>query len=589
MVAVGVLGAGAAGGVYYAQQNGLLPASLGGTPAVKDVSKTKPPAKEVVLPDKTAAGVSPVPAAALAPAVATPDAGSAAAPATQDSAASGSAPPAPAAEKAAPAAAASAPADPAAPTPEPTPTPTPEPPAPPPAPLVDTAVEISGTALEKLELSRAAAAAEREEARSALRAAVEANDRQKAKEALAMAKKAFLGSTAEVLLAESLTATLFPPGDRRAELAAALQTPVEFRGLTEEEAVAAERTKCAGLSEEQLRERVVELSRTLAEARLHSRARLESALMGQFEKTELESLKGLEAGLEQAEKDHAAKAQVELAELEVAMMRERDEVVARAAAAADAEAHSRMEAEKEWLNGVYHAGFMALRTSQLSSAVSANSGLRQLAQTLDEDAALLESVKVYHDLASAVLQFEGALISGKSVRKELEVLRSVAEKSDPFAADIIAKLPAGCLDLCQRDAVVTTACLRQTFPAQVKELEVAAFVPPGSYGICGEITGRIFQYIHSLGSGARASEAWASVTGAESSTVRRNVQVLHSVGQPRDSSELREAVLRLESSLEGECKARSKSWVEAVRDTLLLRQALLAVKARAACMHAMSE
>eukprot|EP00434_Breviolum_minutum_P027405 symbB.v1.2.024224.t1/scaffold2215.1/size85587/2 len=84
----------------------------------------------------------------------------------------------------------------------------------------------------------------------------------------------------------------------------------DFR-MEPEQARAAEVERCQGKSRKQLEERMVELTRMLASARLHSKARLEQALQTKITQHELQALKALYASLKEAEAtfDQAAEAE----------------------------------------------------------------------------------------------------------------------------------------------------------------------------------------------------------------------------------------------------------------------------------------
>lgn len=456
----------------------------------------------------------------------------------------------------------------------------PEPPAPAPAPvpvvLEDTAAELTGSTLEGIERSRAAASAEREAALRALTAAVEANDAAQAAGALAAARKVFLGSCAESKLAESLTRGLLHEGEGSGDLAAYMQAPAEHLGLSEEAAVQAELEVWVGLSKEQQRARVLELTRSLAATRLHSKATLEAAIMRRVDEAEAQSLRDLQAGMEEYAQEHVARARAELVDFEAALMRMHEEAVKEAAAAADAEASAGINAERESLNAAYHEGLVSLRTTQLSTAHSDSLGMQKLAKVLDDDAAVLELVKKQQELAVAVVEFEAAMMSGKDVREEFDALKAAAAKSDPFAAELMEKVPPGCLNPYHGASVPTTACLQQSFLDEVEVLREAVFVPPDS-GVAGELAGRFLKRFYAWGSGAASD-------GSASSDVTRSVKALSKIKTPGTCDELRTALLCLENSLDGPCKQRAAVWIDEMRATLLLHQALLAVKARANCM-----
>ncbi|CAJ1412816.1 unnamed protein product, partial [Effrenium voratum] len=81
-----------------------------------------------------------------------------------------------------------------------------------------------------------------------------------------------------------------------------LEIPEEFR-VDPSAAYANELQRSEGKSREELQQRVVELTRLLATARLHSRSRLEQALQTKTGEAELKSLQALYGALGRAEKD----------------------------------------------------------------------------------------------------------------------------------------------------------------------------------------------------------------------------------------------------------------------------------------------
>merc|ERR1740123_75453 len=103
------------------------------------------------------------------------------------------------------------------------------------------------------------------------------------------------------------------------DLAELLQLPERLRGLTEEEARAAEIGACAALDRQQLQARVVELSRYLATSRLHARAWLEQALHMRLQAADAASLRDLQEALARKGEEHDEATAHELHQLQVSL------------------------------------------------------------------------------------------------------------------------------------------------------------------------------------------------------------------------------------------------------------------------------
>ncbi|CAK9104920.1 unnamed protein product [Durusdinium trenchii] len=159
----------------------------------------------------------------------------------------------------------------------------------------------------------------REEALVRLKHSLEVGDLTLMAEALAEAKAAHVPSArAEMQLAEGLCS-----GDQEVSVDDLLEISEDFRDA--QEAKAKELERCQGKSRKELEERMVELTRMLANARLHSKARLEQALQSKLTQEELRSLKGLYASLKEAEKDFDQAAEVEFEELKQQLRRDQEE------------------------------------------------------------------------------------------------------------------------------------------------------------------------------------------------------------------------------------------------------------------------
>lgn len=417
--------------------------------------------------------------------------------------------------------------------------------------------------LAHVDQSQADAAESRGAAQRALEEALRTRDLGIIAEALAGARNAGLVS-AETRMAEGLLepAQIVRDGLSCEDLDELL--PKELRGLSEEEAVVAERAACARLNKEELQARVVELSRYLALSRLHARPRLEQALLTRLEAADAASLRDLGEALARADAAHDEATARELAELEVELQQQHEEAVAAATVAAMAEAERAVAAEDEKLRE------------------AAEAALQQVRQ-----------MNAYNSLSVAVLGLEDAITTGRSALPELEALRVAAGKADAYVEQLLVQLPESCAELCKRAAAVPTEpLLRQRLVSQLDDLAAVAFTPPGG-GLLGEVLGRVFRWCYVLTPDAVPLPA----PGGAPQEVERNLTALscaalscaarETPGEV-DALELETALACLEGSLGGRCRERAAAWMAELRSALILRQTLWAVKAHVQYLHAAS-
>lgn len=446
--------------------------------------------------------------------------------------------------------------------------------------------------LAMIEQSRAGAIERRAAAQRGLEDALAAKDVGRIAEALERARQVGLGVCAATRIAQSIIdpQKVLRDGLTSKELDEMLLLPTEFRGLTEEEAIAAERAACTSMDREQLQERVVELSQYLAMSRLHARARLEQALQTRLEAADTASLKDLSDALALANAEYDEVAARDLADFEAQLQQQHEEAVASATASAVAEAQRRLDAEGEQLRCLAEASLEEVRGARLKEVISLKSGLEAVEEVLSQDEALVRQAHAYNSLSVAVLGLEDAIIAGRSAEAELEALRSAAGKADAFVAELLARLPVASAELCKRAASVPTEpLLRHQLASHLDDLADAAFVPPGS-GLLGEVLGRLFRWLYILQPQALPLPSPMQHAASEVSETERNLLALGFAAPgshtEMDIQRLESAFIHLESSLGGRCRERAATWMAEARAALILRQTLWAVKARVQCLNA---
>eukprot|EP00435_Cladocopium_sp_Y103_P026035 s128_g6.t1 len=162
---------------------------------------------------------------------------------------------------------------------------------------------LASNALQQVERAHQSSSQRREAALARLKHVLEVGDMTLIAEALAEAKAAAVPSCAEMMLAEGLGVS-----QTSTQIEDLLDMAEEFR-VEPQQARAAELERCQGKSRKdrvcavELEQRLVELTRMLASARLHSKARLEQALQTKMTQHELQALKALYTSLKEAEKD----------------------------------------------------------------------------------------------------------------------------------------------------------------------------------------------------------------------------------------------------------------------------------------------
>jgi hypothetical protein len=443
--------------------------------------------------------------------------------------------------------------------------------------------QASASVLECIDGERRSSEVRRADAVWALREAMATREPARIEEAWKAARASAADVCAETRLAESVVepAKFLRDGLQCGELSEILLVPDELRGLTEEAAVAAERAACANMDVEQLRTRVTALSRYLAASRLHARSRLEAALLDQLEAAEEHSLQKLEEGLVALAEERDKSAAETLAALDADLQKLHAESVADAKAKAEAEINAMLDAERTRLQEEIRAAVLAERGLRIHEVLKARVDLHDLEEVLQKDAAvLLGSVQDHGTLALATVSLEEAVASDKSASVEFDTLLATAERVDSFSAHVLQALPSSSKALCcHAGPIPARSLLVQRFTNEIDDLAAAAFVPPGG-GLFAQIVGRIFRWCYRFDNEATPPEP-------VSSEMRRNLEVLASASagaREQNSDDLSLALATVESSLVGELAVRSGPALAEIRSALLVRQALLALKARVHCL-----
>lgn len=459
------------------------------------------------------------------------------------------------------------------------------------------ASEAASGMFESVERSLAVGSERRAIAEDTLKAALAANDLQALIEALALARSAGLGATADVKFAESIAEPVhfIREGLRSSELEELLLLPAQLRGLSPEGAEAAELKACENFDREQLEARVVELARSLAAGRLHAKSRLEQALLTRLEQADMASLQDLGNALQRIAEQREQLAMLNLTKLKSELEQAQAVAVAQVQQDAVNEVQQLMDNEVAELETIADEVLTEERSQRLSEVVSLSKGLADVVEVVTQDAVHVQRAQAYNNISMAVLGLEDAIVSGRGAQVELEVLRVVAGQSDGFVDGILQQLPKDCADLCRRkEGVPTEPLLRQQLAARLDELAAAALTPPNS-GLLGELVGRALRKLYILDPDALPRESIGGMVACSATAeASHNLAVLSrsraAVAAPADGgvAGLEVALAHLEGGLGGLCRERAASWLEEARTALLLRQAIRAVKARVQCLSAAS-
>jgi len=245
-----------------------------------------------------------------------------------------------------------------------------------------------------------------------------------------------------------------------------------------------------------------------------------------------------------------------------------------------------LDAERARLQADIQAALIAERGLRVNEATKARAGLDILEEVLRRDAvALLRRAQDHGTLALAIVCLEHAVESAAGASVELDRLVATAERVDNFSAKVLQAMPSDSKALFRQcGAIPTQSSLVQRFIAEVENLALASLVPPGG-GLLAEMVGRIFWWCYVFDATATPSEQVGSTS--EASTTRQNLEVLASAASHArggHSDALSQALVNVEASLSDEVAVRSATGFKEIRNALLMRQALLALKSRAHCL-----
>lgn len=423
---------------------------------------------------------------------------------------------------------------------------------------------LASNALQQVETAHQSSSQRREAALARLKHVLEVGDMSLIAEALAEAKAAAVPSgAAEMMLAEGLGV------ETSTQIEDLLDMAEEFR-VEPQQARAAELERCQGKSRKELEQRLVELTRMLASARLHSKARLEQALQTKMTQHELQALKALYTSLKEAEKDFDQAAEVEFQELKQELRKQQEEAIAAAVAQAEQEAQEQWELEREQLMQQAEEAKLEAQADRVEEVVAMRKGFDDLEAVLKKDEAIMKRAHSYSRLSAAVLNLEEALLRGNATKELEAVQQAAAEAGDSFVSGLLKSLPVDLL----AQPVPTESGLRHVLSEHLSRWATAALVPPDS-GLLGELLGRAFRQFYILDG--------EDVCMPQESETARNLRVL---GKAAKHTNVREA-LPLLDELQGLAAKRVEATTQEARQVLHVRQTLQAVKAHVQCLNAM--
>lgn len=447
------------------------------------------------------------------------------------------------------------------------------------------AKEAAELSLARLEQARFAAVEKRSSAKKALSEAIESKNCVQLQAALASAQEANLGTCAETELAQSLTAQslLLQEALRGSNLIA---SPAELRGLSGADAAAAELASSAEMTEDQLRNRVVELAGWVAAGRLHARGRLEEVLAMQLEVADERSLRSLEEGLKRLSADNDEVAEKDFEEMDASLHSLHNEAVTATRMEASRAAAEVLAASKASMDENTDDLIAAARSQYLEEVVGSAKGFQHVEDVVGSEAARIENFQARVGLSAAVLGLEEAIMAGRKCDKEFQNLQSAAGQADSFVSELFESLPEGCKAICREGDVPTEETIRKRLPSQLRNIATAAFLPPGG-GMAAEIMAHLFRGTYFLGCEANSAASEDKAT----TEIQNNLSAISRVFQATESGtvrgELEEALLHLDAALTGRCREAASKCIADTRSALLLRQALWAAKARVWCLTAL--
>jgi hypothetical protein len=434
--------------------------------------------------------------------------------------------------------------------------------------------EASNWSMARAEAQRLVGIEMRILAKKKLAEAIESKDFDQLQQALVAAKEANLGICAETELARSLLAPLLMVQEVGATASSSLSAV---------EASDAEMAATAEMTEDELRARVIELSRCVASERLYTTARLEEDLAAKMEVVELASIDSLEEGLKRLKVQYDDDESEQCMNLDTQLGDMHREVLVAARIEASKSAEQKLSSDEVEMRKESNDIAVFERSVRLDEVVSFSSGLQQAEEALTSEKDSIEHSSACNSLSQAVLLLEDAILAGRPCLAELESLRLVADQADVFSANLLAQLPDGCIAICRQGSVPSEDAIRQHLPAKLHALSLNAFLPPGG-GLAAELLACVFRRLYLIN-----SEAQKVMSGVidPADEVRINLEAtsrLLRASRRKTPGELEEALRHLEGSLSGYCFEEAKNWLHDTRCALSLRQVIWAVKARVQCL-----
>lgn len=208
---------------------------------------------------------------------------------------------------------------------------------------------------------------------------------------------------------------------------------------------------------------------------------------------------------------------------------------------------------------------------------------------------------------------------GEAGRLDTQRATRIAMATDELAFRTLGQLPPDAVGGLGSETMPTETELGHRFTGQLENLVATAFVPSGDTGeplglvsaITSGLYGKLLSKLYMLNACASveskdgeeessyldsfkmflwpsdADESTTDLTKSEA-TVRTNLKALAQAKKHIEGGNVTDALSILEADLSGECRAHALPWMEETRRTLLVRQAMRAVSAKAACLNASS-
>jgi len=358
-------------------------------------------------------------------------------------------------------------------------------------------------------------------------------------------------------------------------------TPREFQRLSNpEQAATIEIAASREKTDEELQARIVELAGALASARLFAKANIEEELRKRLEAVESANLEKLDEALHSLNATREAAQKDADADLEHSLLQRHEETLAAATTELIEQRRVKLISETDALKASFAQEAATAHGDHLNHVVSCGVGVNAIDAILGEDAEVVTRAHAYNNLSVAMLSLEDAIVTGQNAAHELVALRKTAAEADPFAHQVLSQLPLGCVDLCERGSVPTEPLLRHRFMSKLGELSATAFLPDQRDGLLGQVMARfVFRPLYSL-------DAPIGRVSDSSCPPERNLAALARAKGLVERGDVDAALNDMEASLTGRVRAAAVPWMTEARDALLLRKALLTVKARVQCLNA---